>query len=110
MKKILFVDDMVEVYTKVRDKIIVDYSDNEQDAIGKINSNPYDLVISDYHLGENSPQGGLEVIRAAKTKGIEGILISREDHEKEGLDAGADKFMFKKEFIEGCENKYGKGN
>ena len=107
MKKILFVDDMIEVYYKIKDKLQVDYSSNEKDALNKINSNNYDLVVSDYHLGEEAPQGGLNVIKAAKTKGIERIiLISRDNHEKEGLEAGANEFIFKKKFIEEC----GKGN
>jgi CheY-like chemotaxis protein len=110
MKKILFVDDMVEVYNKVKEKLEVDYSDNEADALNKLNSNFYDLVVSDYHLGETSPKGGLNVIKAAKAKSIEAILISRDNHEKEGLEAGAEEFIFKKKFIETCGEKYGKRN
>lgn len=111
MKKILFVDDMIEIYNKISDKIQVDYSDSEEDAIKKINSNNYDLVVSDYHLGKNSPQGGLNVIQAAKRRGIEKIiLISKDNHERECLDAGADEFVFKMEFIEEFGEKYGKGN
>jgi DNA-binding response OmpR family regulator len=108
MKRILFVDDMMEVYDKLKDKIKVDYADNERDALKKIRSGNYDLVVSDYHLGEEAPQGGLNVIRAAKAKSIECILISRDNHEKEGLEVGADKFIFKKEFIDSCKEKYGK--
>jgi CheY-like chemotaxis protein len=110
MKKILFVDDMIEVYEKIKEKINADYADNEQDALNRIASGNYDLVVSDYHLGDSAPTGGLNVVRAAKakSKSIEAILISRENHKKEGLDAGADEFMFKKEFIESCKEKYGK--
>lgn len=104
MKKILFVDDMVEVYNKIKGKIKVDYSDNKKEAIEKINSNPYNLVVSDYHLGEESPTGGLNVVKAAKIRGIDALLISRYDQKKEALEAGV-KFIFKKEFIENCGKK-----
>lgn len=99
-KTILFVDDMKEVYDNIKNKIRMDYSDNKEGALNKIKSVHYDLVVSDYCLGENSPTGGLDVIKFAKSKNIEAILISRDNHKKEALEAGADKFMFKKEFIE----------
>lgn len=99
MNKILFVDDMKEVYDVLNNSEI-DYASNKTEAIEKINSGSYDLVISDYNLGNNYPKGGLDIVKAAKLKGIETILISRENHEREALEIGADKFMFKKRFLE----------
>lgn len=106
MEKILLVDDMKEVYEQIKDATGVDYSGTEEDALRQIASGNYGLVVSDYNLGRGSPKGGLRVVATARAKGIETILISRQDHEKEGLAAGASRFMFKKEFI----RKYGKRN
>ncbi len=103
MKNILFVDDMKEVYTALNNSEI-DYASNETEAIEKINSGNYDLVVSDYHLGEDSPRGGLNVLQKAKSKGIEIILISRDNHKNEALELGI-KFIFKKDFIESWKMK-----
>ena len=101
MNKILFVDDMPEVYAKLRSPTNMDYASNFEDARSMLYCRRYNLLITDYHLGEEAPKGGLELIKIAKSIGIEAILISRENHEKEALEVGADKFIFKKEFIEG---------
>jgi len=101
MNKILFVDDMPEVYAKLRSPTDMDYASNFEDARYLLYCRRYNLLITDFHLGEKAPKGGLELIKIAKSIGIEAILISSQNHEEEGLDAGADKFIFKKKFIEG---------
>lgn len=99
--KILFVDNMEEVYRKIRFPQGIDYARNLEEARYKLYSGRYSLVITDYHLGEKEPKGGLDIIKIAKGIGIEAILISSQNHEKEALEAGAKKFIFKKDFIEG---------
>lgn len=101
MNKILFVDDMPEVYAKLRSPTNMDYVNNFEDAKSVLYFKRYNLLITDFHLGKEAPKGGLELIKIAKSIGIEAILISTENHEEEALEAGADKFIFKKEFIEG---------
>lgn len=100
MKRILIVDDMKEVYEKIgpllKGTYDSDYARNEKEASGMITTTEYDKVITDYHLGSDSPRGGLDVIRSAKDKGLRVILMSTENHEREALEAGADKFIFKK--------------
>ncbi len=100
MSKVLIVDDMREVYEKIQGNFKdSDYSPSVDDALRKIRDGEYDRIITDYHLGEDSPKGGLEVTREASKKGIEVILMSTENHEKEALDAGATKFVFKRELL-----------
>jgi len=101
MNKTLFVDDMPEVYAKLRSPLDMDYASNFEDARFMLYCRRYNLLITDFHLGEKEPKGGLELIKIAKSIGIEAILISSQNHEEEALEAGADKFIFKKEFIEG---------
>jgi len=106
-KKILFIDDMKEVYDKVSSilekRYDVDYTQNEQEALNMIKTKNYDKIITDYHLGTYSPKGGLNIIRVAKDKGLSAILMSTENHEQEALEAGADKFIFKKELYKNIE-------
>ena len=101
MKKTLIVDDMKEVYEKLLEKIgQADYSSNVMDALKKIREGAYTEIITDYHLGEKSAKGGLEILKAASTRGIENIiLMSTENHEEEALKFGATKFVFKKDLI-----------
>lgn len=101
-KMILLVDDMEEVYRKIapyfsRDSL--DYSDNKKEALEKINQGRYKGVITDFELGKNDLQGGLEIIAAAKKKGLPVLSISRGNHKEEVLKAGADIFMFKKDLF-----------
>ena len=107
MKKILFVDDMPEIYNQIKIKKNIDYSSSLKDALDKIKENPnYTKIITDYHLGNKNPRGGLEILRESSERGIECILISMENHRKEALKLGA-KFMFKKDFlIENGREKY----
>jgi len=100
-QKILFVDDMPEVYAKIKSPKNMDYASNFEDARYLLYCKRYNLLITDFHLGKKAPKGGLDLIKIAKSIGIEAILISSQNHEEEALDAGADKFIFKKEFIEG---------
>lgn len=99
-QKILFVDDMEEVYRKIRFPQGIDYARSLELARYMLYSKRYDLVITDYHLGKEEPKGGLDVIKIARGIGLDAILISRDNHEKEALEAGAKKFIFKKEFLE----------
>ena len=100
MGKILIVDDMVEVYNKLKDKIEdADYSPNVEDALNKIREGEYTQIITDFHLGDESPKGGLKILKVASKKGIECILMSTENHEKEALKFRKTKFIFKKELI-----------
>jgi len=92
---------MPEVYAKLRSPLDMDYASNFEDARFMLYCRRYNLLITDFHLGEKEPKGGLELIKIAKSIGIEAILISSQNHEEEALEAGADKFIFKKEFIEG---------
>jgi len=99
-KRILVVDDMRKVYEKIEALLKgvydSDYARNEKEALEMITTTEYDKVITDYHLGSDSPKGGLDVIRSAKDKGLQVILMSTENHEQEALETGADKFIFKK--------------
>ena len=99
MNKILIVDDMREVYENLRGIVgEADYSPSVEDALIKIRDREYTKIITDYHLGENSSKGGLEVLREAAKRGIERVLMSTENHEEEALMWGA-KFVFKKELL-----------
>ena len=99
MGRMLIVDDMKEVYKKLQRKFgESDYASNVEDALRKIREGEYTRVLTDYHLGENSPEGGLEVLREATRKGIESILMSTEYHEDEASKLGA-KFIFKKKLL-----------
>ncbi len=102
MNKTLIVDDMQVVYDRLRTQFPnSDYSSNLPDALKRIETGDYNQVITDYHLGDNFPTGGLDVIRAAVKKGIETIIsMSSQNHEKEALEAGANEFHFKRELLE----------
>ncbi len=100
MNRILIVDDMPEVYSMLVGHFPQsDYAANTRQAIEYMDHREYSQVITDYHLGEEEPQGGLEVVREASSRGIECILMSRENHEVEALEAGAKQFIFKRELI-----------
>ena len=49
-------------------------------------------------MGDEAPQGGLEVAKTAKEKGLAVILMSRENHEEEAKELGIE-FKFKKELF-----------
>ena len=104
-QRILFVDDMKEVRDKIAGRWAnnlyeIDYASNEKEALEKLKNNNYHSVITDYDLNGDSHKEGLNIIKAAKEKGIEVMLISKENHEQEALEAGAYKFEFKKDFLE----------
>ncbi len=100
MTRTLIVDDMEVVYKKLKDKFKnPTYARTVEEGLRELASGNYDLVISDYHLGDEFPQGGLEIIRAAKDKGLKRILMSKENHREEAKGFGA-MFMFKKEIFE----------
>ena len=91
---------MPEVYDKVRGHFEdSSYAPTRQQAVRKIESREYDRVLTDYHLGDDDPQGGLEVARAAIEKGLPVILMSRENQEEEARKLGI-RFVFKKSVIQ----------
>jgi len=99
MGRTLIVDDMKDVYDEISGYFKNStYAGSVEEGLKELASGNYDLVISDYHLGENSPRGGLEIIRAAKDKGLIRILMSTENHEKEAKELGA-IFIFKKKML-----------
>lgn len=99
-KKILLVDDMEWVYETAKlnlgDKYSIDYAETEKKALEMINQHRYNFVVTDYFLGNNSPRGGIKIIRAAKDKGLRVVLMSKENHRKEAKQEGAE-FIFKKD-------------
>lgn len=100
MEKTLIVDDMKGVYDKLKVSYPESvYARNVADALRIIREGECNKVITDYHLGENSPKGGLDIVRESSRKGIECILMSTENHEEEALKCGATKFIFKKNLI-----------
>ena len=100
-KGILFVDDMREVYGKVKKYLgyIMDYASTEEQGLKLIEKNNYGLIITDYDLNDEFHSSGLNIVKAAKEKGLVSLLISRENHREEALEAGANGFMFKKDFL-----------
>jgi len=100
MKRTLIVDDAKEVYDRISGKFENSrYAKTVKEGLRELASGDYNLIVSDYHLTEEYPQGGLEIIRAAKKKGLTGILMSKENHRKEAEELGA-IFLFKKELFE----------
>ena len=100
MGRTLIVDDMKEVYDRISGHFKdPGYAKNVKGALEEIASGNYKLLISDCHLGEDSPKGGLEIIKAVKDEKLIRILMSKENHRKEAEDLGA-IFMFKKELFE----------
>ncbi len=99
--RLLLADDMDWVYEvaklKLNDRCIIDYAKTEKHALKKIKENNYDIVLTDYYLGKTSQKGGLNIIQAAKNKGLKTILMSKENHKKEASDLGVE-FVFKKNF------------
>ena len=103
----LIVDDMEDVYEKLKGHFKDSrYAKTVEEGLRELASGNYDLIISDYHF-ENSLQGGLEIIKAAKNKGLTRILMSKENHRKEAKELGA-IFMFKKELFKLLEGYDGR--
>jgi len=94
-RRTLIVEDMREVYDKLKDKFKnPTYASTLEEGLEKMASGDYELVISDYHLTEKAPKGGLKIIRAAKDRGLDCILMSRDYHKEEAEELGA-RFIFK---------------
>ena len=108
MGSTLIVDDMEEVYNKISGCFKnPTYARTVEEALEKINSGNYKLVISDCYLSEDSPKGGLEILKAVKDKGLIRILMSTENYRKEAEKLGA-IFMFKKELFKLLEGYDGR--
>jgi len=105
--KILFVDDMpicCRIFMKgLSRKYETYWAKNREEALRQIKKGNYDLVITDYHLGDESPEGGLDVIAESCRQGLSVISISKENRRNEALDSGANRFVFKKEFFNNIE-------
>jgi len=99
--KILVVDDIKEVYTRIKTSLNegyeVDYADNVADAKYKIREEKYHLIITDFEIGEEHLKGGLEIISAANKENTPVIGISIANHVEEAINAGAKRFFFKKD-------------
>src|SRR4030042_469403 len=106
--RILFVDDMpicCNIFMKgLSGEYSTYWAKNREEALGQIKKGNYDLVITDYHLGDEAPEGGLDVIAESCRQGLPVISISKENHKSESLDTGAKRFVFKKEFFNNIEN------
>jgi len=100
MKRTLIVDDKKEVYDRISGHFKnPTYANTLEEGLKEIASGDYDLVVSDYHLSDDAPKGGLEIIRAANARGLDSILMSKENHRKEAEELGT-TFIFKKELLE----------
>ena len=96
----LIVDDMEDVYEKLKNKFKDStYAKTVEKGLEEIASDNYKLVITDWDLGEYAPQGGGEIIIAAKNRGLDCILMSKEYHGKEAEKLGT-RFIFKKVLLE----------
>lgn len=98
MVRTLIVDDMLQVHDRFS-KCPVSHAYSLEEAVQKLNSESYDLVITDYHLGESSPRGGLDIARLSKEKGLPVILMSTENLIEEAIELNI-PFVFKKELFE----------
>lgn len=105
--KILFVDDMpicCRIFmTGLSGKHSMYWADNVPEALDQIKKNKYDLVITDWHLGDSFPNGGSNVILAAYAWNIPVISISSENKKYEALEDGANRFVFKRQFWSNIE-------
>jgi len=107
MSRILFVDDMRECYqlfmAGLPKEHYVYWAQSREEAEKQLEDQVYDLVISDYHLTDADPEGGLEVISKASSSGLPVLSISKENHREEALSHGAKKFNFKRDFFSNVE-------
>jgi CheY-like chemotaxis protein len=105
--KILFVDDMsvcCRIFMKgLSGGYSTYWAKNREEALRQVKKENYDLVITDYHLGDEAPKGGLDVIAESCKQKIPVISISKDQHKNEALDSGANKFVFKREFFDNVE-------
>jgi len=105
---ILFVDDMPICCNIFMKSLSGEYSTywakTREEALEQIKRDDYNLVITDYHLGDKAPEGGLDVIAESCRQGLPVISISRDNHRNEALNSGANRFVFKKEFFNNIEN------
>jgi DNA-binding response OmpR family regulator len=102
MAKILLVEDEIDLAYPVkdwlmRDKYLVEISDNGIDALDKLRVYKYDLIILDWMIPGNS---GIEVCkRFRENGGSTPILLltakSQISDKETGLDAGADDYLTK---------------
>jgi CheY-like chemotaxis protein len=121
-RKILYIEDMKECYKKTSEALgqdfEIDWKKNSPDAINAIvkNLKKYSAVVSDVNLyhNPNLPDNeqtteGLNLIKIAKEEAerqgisIPIICVSKNGalYEKLSLEAGARRFLYKKEFWEG---------
>lgn len=105
--KILFVDDMpicCRYFMKgLSGKYVMHWAMDRKEALRQVKRGDYDLVITDYRLGDESLEGGLDVIAESCRQGLPVISISKENQRNEALNSGASRFVFKKEFFNNIE-------
>lgn len=111
MKKILIVDDEMFVRFLYRetlsDTYIIDEASDGFDALDKITSEKFDLMLVDMNIPF---MNGMEVLRNIKSKGIDlrSIVISaysNEDRKIEALELGAVEYLVKPIDIEELKAK-----
>lgn len=102
-KKLLVVEDREDFIEYLSENLKKEYSLNfaKDLEIAKMamNSRKYDFILTDMHLTNDNPLGGIEIISLAKSSGIPCLAMSKENHKKEAIDSGAYGFLFKKELI-----------
>ena len=111
MSRVLYIEDMKECYYQTKKvfgdktrvcwvkKITPEFYEKIIKHLGK-----YDKVIVDVNLDYSQPETeeGIEVIKELRKESpnLEIICISSENKKEKALKAGADKFMYKKQFWE----------
>jgi DNA-binding NtrC family response regulator len=102
-RKLLIVEDRDDFIEYLSGALKKEYSLNfaKDLEIAKMTMNlrDYDAILTDIHLTDDNPLGGIEIISLAKSMGIPCLVMSKENHEREAMDSGAYGFLFKKELI-----------
>ena len=102
-KRLLIVEDRKEFYeplaNALKEKYNLNFANRLEKAKRALGKNNYDAVLTDVHLTELTPMGGIEITSLASSKNVPCLVMSRENHEKEALDSGAYGFLFKKELL-----------
>ena len=102
-KRLLVVEDREEFYGPIVDALGKEYdftlTNSSRVAKRDLEKNSYDAILTDVHLTELAPLGGIEIASLASSKNIPCLVMSRENHEKEAINAVAYGFLFKKELL-----------
>jgi DNA-binding NtrC family response regulator len=102
-RKLLIVEDRDDFIEYLSENLKKEYSLNFAKSLEiakmAMDLRDYDAILTDVHLTDANPLGGIEIISLAKSRGIPCLVMSKENHEKEAMDSGACGFLFKKELI-----------